>query len=91
MFQVFTGEFFALVAKVHFLVQQQFASFLEKGTWLVSWAATLTVRHSDTFSFDIILQSKVATANSTIHATRGNQFRPHAKTPTMTKPILSGA
>jgi hypothetical protein len=77
MFQVLTGKIFTFITVFHFLVQQQIASFLEKSTSLVSWTTTLTIRYSDAFGFDIMLQGKVATANSTIHATRGNQFLPH--------------
>ena len=83
MFQVFTGEVVAFITVFYLLVQQQIASFLEKGAFLFSWTTTFTVGHSDTFSFDIMFQSKVATANSTIHTARCNQFLPQiAKTPT---------
>ena len=83
MFQVFTGKIFAFITVFYLLVQQKIASFLEKSTFLFSWTTPFAVWHSDTFSFDIMFQSKVATANSTIHTARRNQFFPHTnKTPT---------
>jgi len=72
VFQVFARKFFAFITKFNLVVKKQFASLLEKSTLLVSRSATLTVRHSHSLSFDIILQSKVTTANSTIHTTRGD-------------------
>jgi hypothetical protein len=83
MFQVSTGEFVAFITVFHLLVPQQIASFLEKGAFLFSRTTPRTVGHSDTFSFNIMFQSKIATANSTIHTARCNQFFPQiARTPT---------
>ena len=74
MFQVFTGKLFAFITEFHFVVQKQFASFLEKRALLVSRSATLTVSHSYSLSSNIIFQSKIVTTNTTIHTTRRNQF-----------------
>ena len=68
------GKIFTFITEFHLVVQKQLASFLEKRALFVSRSATLTVSHSHSFSSNIIFQSKIVTANTTIHTTRRYQF-----------------
>ena len=64
---------------VNFFVQKQLTTLFEKRTLLISRSATLTVTDSQSFSFNIIFQCKISTANITIHATMCNHFRFHVE------------
>lgn len=65
----------ALITVLHLVVQQEAASFLEKGTFLLPWPATNAVGHFDSFALDIVLEGEVCAAYCTIHSAWSYQLK----------------
>jgi hypothetical protein len=74
VFQVLTRKFLTFIAELHFLVQKQFTSLLEKSTRFISRSATIAISHSHSFLFDTMFHAKVTTTNSTNHTTWRYKF-----------------
>jgi hypothetical protein len=55
MLQPFARKAFTLITEFYSAVQKGFTFLFEKSAFLVSGPATFTVRHPDSFTFDIML------------------------------------
>ncbi len=69
LFQVFAWKIFTFITELDLVVQKQFAFLLNNRALLVSRTAPFAVRHFHSFSSNIMFQSKVVTASSTVHTT----------------------
>ena len=58
----FAGKLVAFIAELKFVIQNLCAFFLNKSTFLVSWAATFAIRQFYSFSFSIARAHTVQSA-----------------------------
>jgi hypothetical protein len=88
-FQVPAWEVLTFVTKPNFMIQKGITSSLYKRAFLISRAASSTIRHTNPFAFYIVFARKVPTAHRAIHAARSDEFGFFSLKHTLSKEIQS--